>query len=215
MLQFDRIMAQSLQEKVKTTLTMKGKVDTYRFCDEVWTFVVEDVSLRFADRRSFDETMDVSSKNRLGYVLSKPLDLNSNLFSKSGSFGATALVFPQPSTVSKSMLNAGPKANSGSCGATSGILFGVETSAASSDSGCSSPGLESWAPSVIVGQDISGRRAPPAVFCPPDVTGGEGEKILEKKSNLFSFRLFESVDDIGGIMRSFALRDCQDIEEDT
>lgn len=117
------------------------------------------------------------------------------------------------------MLNAGPRANAGSCGATSGILFGVGTSeseeAVSSDSGCSSLGLESWAPSVIVGQDISGRRAPPAVFRPPDVTGGGDEKILEKKLNLFSFRPFEPVDDIGGIVRSFALWDCQDIEKDT
>lgn len=135
--------------------------------------------------------------------MSRPLGLNSNLFSKFA-LGVAALVFPQPSTVSKSMLNAGPKVNAGSCGATSGILFSVGASeseeAVSGDSGWSSPGLESWAPSVLVGQDISGRLAPPAVFRPPDVTGGEDEKILEKKLNLFSFRLFEPVDDIGGIV---------------
>lgn len=28
-------------------LTGKGKLDTYRFCDEVWTFLLKDVTFKF------------------------------------------------------------------------------------------------------------------------------------------------------------------------
>ncbi|KAK4448069.1 transcription initiation factor IIA, gamma subunit-domain-containing protein [Podospora aff. communis PSN243] len=44
--QFDRIVAESLQEKVKARLTFKGSLDTYRFCDEVWTFLIKNVTFK-------------------------------------------------------------------------------------------------------------------------------------------------------------------------
>ncbi|KAK0643671.1 transcription initiation factor IIA, gamma subunit-domain-containing protein [Cercophora newfieldiana] len=44
--QFDRIVAESLQERVKARLTFKGSLDTYRFCDEVWTFLIKNVTFK-------------------------------------------------------------------------------------------------------------------------------------------------------------------------
>ncbi|XP_054161961.1 transcription initiation factor IIA subunit 2-like [Oppia nitens] len=47
MLQFDRSINQSLANRVKTRLTFKaGHLKTYRFCDNVWTFVLKDVEFR-------------------------------------------------------------------------------------------------------------------------------------------------------------------------
>ncbi|KAG9244338.1 transcription initiation factor IIA, gamma subunit [Calycina marina] len=40
---FDRVIAECLADKVKARLTFKGHLDTYRFCDEVWTFLIKDV----------------------------------------------------------------------------------------------------------------------------------------------------------------------------
>ncbi|KAL2153408.1 hypothetical protein VTH82DRAFT_4563 [Thermothelomyces myriococcoides] len=44
--QFDRVIAETLQEKVKARLTFKGNLDTYRFCDEVWTFLIRNVKFK-------------------------------------------------------------------------------------------------------------------------------------------------------------------------
>ncbi|KAK0745099.1 transcription initiation factor IIA, gamma subunit-domain-containing protein [Apiosordaria backusii] len=44
--QFDRVVAETLQEKVKARLTFKGSLDTYRFCDEVWTFLIRNVTFK-------------------------------------------------------------------------------------------------------------------------------------------------------------------------
>ena len=43
---FDRVMAETLSEKVKARLTFKGSLDTYRFCDEVWTFLIKNVQFK-------------------------------------------------------------------------------------------------------------------------------------------------------------------------
>ncbi|KAI1081574.1 transcription initiation factor IIA gamma chain [Whalleya microplaca] len=40
---FDRAITEVLQEKVKSRLTFKGSLDTYRFCDEVWTFQLKNI----------------------------------------------------------------------------------------------------------------------------------------------------------------------------
>ncbi|KAK4157288.1 transcription initiation factor IIA, gamma subunit-domain-containing protein [Chaetomidium leptoderma] len=44
--QFDRVIAETLQDKVKARLTFKGSLDTYRFCDEVWTFLIRNVNFK-------------------------------------------------------------------------------------------------------------------------------------------------------------------------
>ncbi|KAI1624535.1 transcription initiation factor TFIIA small subunit [Exophiala viscosa] len=50
---FDRSIAETLAEKVKSRLTFKvrkpmyaGHLETYRFCDDVWTFLVKDVRFK-------------------------------------------------------------------------------------------------------------------------------------------------------------------------
>ncbi|KFZ00791.1 hypothetical protein V501_10467 [Pseudogymnoascus sp. VKM F-4519 (FW-2642)] len=43
---FDRSITEVLQDKVKARMTFKGHLDTYRFCDEVWTFLIKDVTFK-------------------------------------------------------------------------------------------------------------------------------------------------------------------------
>ncbi|KAE9962867.1 Transcription initiation factor IIA small chain (TFIIA 13.5 kDa subunit) [Venturia inaequalis] len=43
---FDRIVSEVLAEKVKARLSFKGHLDTYRFCDEVWTFIIKDINFK-------------------------------------------------------------------------------------------------------------------------------------------------------------------------
>ncbi|KAL8935841.1 MAG: hypothetical protein Q9211_004484 [Gyalolechia sp. 1 TL-2023] len=68
---FDKIVTDVLAEKVKARLTfkvqscwpisravkklmflveIKGHLDTYRFCDEVWTFLIKDVSFKLENQ---------------------------------------------------------------------------------------------------------------------------------------------------------------------
>jgi len=50
LLQFDKSMNTLLATKVKSRLNFKaGKLHTYRFCDNVWTFVLNDVTFREID----------------------------------------------------------------------------------------------------------------------------------------------------------------------
>ncbi|EDU42028.1 TOA2 Transcription initiation factor IIA gamma subunit [Pyrenophora tritici-repentis] len=46
LLNFDRAVADVLSEKVKSRLTFKGHLDTYRFCDDVWTFIIKDINFK-------------------------------------------------------------------------------------------------------------------------------------------------------------------------
>ncbi|KAK9476037.1 transcription initiation factor IIA, gamma subunit, helical domain-containing protein [Lipomyces japonicus] len=44
---FDRSVTEALSERVKSTrLSFKGHLDTYRFCDDVWTFIIKDVNFK-------------------------------------------------------------------------------------------------------------------------------------------------------------------------
>ncbi|CAL1269157.1 unnamed protein product [Larinioides sclopetarius] len=47
LLQFDKVINTALSQKVKSRLTFKAAhLETYRFCDNVWTFVLKDVEFR-------------------------------------------------------------------------------------------------------------------------------------------------------------------------
>ncbi|PNS18792.1 transcription initiation factor IIA subunit 2 [Sphaceloma murrayae] len=46
MANFDQAIAQVLSEKVKARMSFKGHLDTYRFCDEVWTFIIKDIKFK-------------------------------------------------------------------------------------------------------------------------------------------------------------------------
>ncbi|KXL46148.1 hypothetical protein M433DRAFT_153863 [Acidomyces richmondensis BFW] len=43
---FDQSIASVLGERVKSKMSFKGHLDTYRFCDEVWTFIIKDVKFK-------------------------------------------------------------------------------------------------------------------------------------------------------------------------
>ena len=47
LLQFDKVINTALASRIKARLTFKaGHLETYRFCDNVWTFVLKDVEFR-------------------------------------------------------------------------------------------------------------------------------------------------------------------------
>lgn len=47
LLQFDKCINHALCNRVKSRLTFKAsKLNTYRFCDNVWTFMLNDVEFR-------------------------------------------------------------------------------------------------------------------------------------------------------------------------
>ncbi|KAK4089515.1 hypothetical protein Purlil1_6084 [Purpureocillium lilacinum] len=43
---FDQAITETLQKSVKSRLQFKGSLDTYRFCDEVWTFLIKNVTFK-------------------------------------------------------------------------------------------------------------------------------------------------------------------------
>ncbi|XP_033726253.1 transcription initiation factor IIA subunit 2-like [Ylistrum balloti] len=46
LIQFDKAINTALANRVKNRITVKGKLNTYRFCDNVWTFVLNNVDFR-------------------------------------------------------------------------------------------------------------------------------------------------------------------------
>ncbi|CAL9172382.1 unnamed protein product [Musa hybrid cultivar] len=42
LVQFDKSMKDALETRVKRMVSMKGHLHTYRFCDHVWTFNLQD-----------------------------------------------------------------------------------------------------------------------------------------------------------------------------
>ncbi|KAL9120376.1 MAG: hypothetical protein Q9187_003066 [Circinaria calcarea] len=47
---FDRAITEVLASQVKARLNFKGHLDTYRFCDEVWTFLIKDVNFKLENQ---------------------------------------------------------------------------------------------------------------------------------------------------------------------
>ncbi len=43
---FDRIIAENIKEQLKSKLSFKGHLHIYRFCDDVWTFVIKNVDIK-------------------------------------------------------------------------------------------------------------------------------------------------------------------------
>ncbi|AQK95675.1 Transcription initiation factor IIA subunit 2 [Zea mays] len=46
LVQFDKSMTDALENQVKSKVTVKGHLHTYRFCDNVWTFILTDASFK-------------------------------------------------------------------------------------------------------------------------------------------------------------------------
>ena len=43
---FDKSFSEIIADKVKARLSFKGSLATYRFCDDVWTFLLKDVNFK-------------------------------------------------------------------------------------------------------------------------------------------------------------------------
>jgi len=44
--EFDKSISNSLASRVKTRLSFRGTLNTYRFCDNVWTLLFNDIEFR-------------------------------------------------------------------------------------------------------------------------------------------------------------------------
>ncbi|CAI9777159.1 unnamed protein product [Fraxinus pennsylvanica] len=49
LVQFDKSMTEALESQVRSKVSIKGHLHTYRFCDNVWTFIVQDALLKSED----------------------------------------------------------------------------------------------------------------------------------------------------------------------
>ncbi|KAJ4966918.1 hypothetical protein NE237_018767 [Protea cynaroides] len=49
LVQFDKSMTEALETQVKSKVTIKGHLHTYRFCDNVWTFILQDALFKNED----------------------------------------------------------------------------------------------------------------------------------------------------------------------
>ncbi|KAK8678012.1 hypothetical protein V6N13_143529 [Hibiscus sabdariffa] len=49
LVQFDKSMTEALESQVKSKVTIKGHLHTYRFCDNVWTFILQDALFKKED----------------------------------------------------------------------------------------------------------------------------------------------------------------------
>ncbi|KAL2505910.1 Transcription initiation factor IIA subunit 2 [Abeliophyllum distichum] len=49
LVQFDKSMTEALEIQVKSKVSIKGHLHTYRFCDNVWTFILQDAQLKSED----------------------------------------------------------------------------------------------------------------------------------------------------------------------
>jgi len=43
---FDKAVSEVLADKVRSRMSFKGHLDTYRFCDDVWTFIIKDINFK-------------------------------------------------------------------------------------------------------------------------------------------------------------------------
>lgn len=51
---FDRVTSDHLRSDVRAKMTFKGHLSTYRFCDDVWTFVIKDINMKLDDGEVLD-----------------------------------------------------------------------------------------------------------------------------------------------------------------
>ncbi|KAL7082596.1 hypothetical protein ACP275_14G109500 [Erythranthe tilingii] len=55
LIQFDKSMTEALESDVKSKVSIKGHLHTYRFCDNVWTFILQNAQLKSEEGQ---ETVD-------------------------------------------------------------------------------------------------------------------------------------------------------------
>lgn len=60
---FDRIISETLKPEAnvaKSKLTFKGDLSTYRFCDDVWTFIIKKVLIKMSDATQTGEDNEIN-----------------------------------------------------------------------------------------------------------------------------------------------------------
>ncbi|GMC40806.1 unnamed protein product [Saccharomyces cerevisiae] len=71
---FDKVVAETLKDNTQSKLTVKGNLDTYGFCDDVWTFIVKkcqvtvEDSHRDASQNGSGDSQSVISVDKLRIV---------------------------------------------------------------------------------------------------------------------------------------------------
>lgn len=57
---FDKVVAETLKDNTRSKLTVKGNLDTYGFCDDVWTFIVKNCQVNVeGDNENVNENITV------------------------------------------------------------------------------------------------------------------------------------------------------------
>lgn len=60
---FDRVISDMMKPEqgiAKSKLTFKGDLSTYRFCDDVWTFIIKNVLIKLTDTNNPDLSDEVT-----------------------------------------------------------------------------------------------------------------------------------------------------------
>ncbi|QLL34249.1 hypothetical protein HG536_0G01060 [Torulaspora globosa] len=69
---FDKVVAETLRDSTQSKLTVKGNLDTYGFCDDVWTFIVKNCQVTVegvaGGNRGNDESQTTVSVDKLRIV---------------------------------------------------------------------------------------------------------------------------------------------------
>lgn len=74
--EFDSAMVNALATKVNARATFKGHLDTYRFCDNVWTFVLSNASFKTSGAQMYSPDI-VVDKVKIVCVDSRFVEVNS------------------------------------------------------------------------------------------------------------------------------------------
>ncbi|KAJ3274801.1 Transcription initiation factor IIA small chain (TFIIA 13.5 kDa subunit) [Terramyces sp. JEL0728] len=61
--QFDASISEALHAKVRSRATLKGHLHVYRFCDDVWTFVVDSANFRLENETVVADKVKVVACN--------------------------------------------------------------------------------------------------------------------------------------------------------
>lgn len=63
---FDKAFSEIIAERVKSRMSFKGHLATYRFCDDVWTFLIRDVQFKLDNQATLkaDKVKIVSCTNK-------------------------------------------------------------------------------------------------------------------------------------------------------
>ncbi|KAG8368472.1 hypothetical protein BUALT_Bualt15G0049000 [Buddleja alternifolia] len=59
LIQFDKSMTEALESEVKSKVSIKGHLHTYRFCDNVWTFILQNAQFKSEEGQETVESVKI------------------------------------------------------------------------------------------------------------------------------------------------------------